>query len=117
MSAELKGLQVRKTNLESEIKTLEAERDRYARESAAKKIELNSVIQKINNSTKKEPIVSEHALLRYIERVLGVDVDAVRAAILTEGNRKVIEFSGSCKIKSGGVELVVKDRCVVSVVA
>ncbi|KQO43055.1 hypothetical protein ASF08_10795 [Methylobacterium sp. Leaf85] len=30
------------------------------------------------------PIVSDHALVRYMERVMGVDVEAIRAEILEE---------------------------------
>lgn len=65
----------------------------------------------------KEVKVSDHALLRYIERAMGVDLDKFRAAILTEQNRKAIEFAGDCTIKSGGVEFVVKNRTVVTVIA
>ena len=65
----------------------------------------------------KEVKVSDHALLRYIERVMGADLDKFRAEILTEQNRKAIEFAGDCTIKSGGVEFVVKNRTVVTVIA
>jgi hypothetical protein len=65
----------------------------------------------------KEVKVSDHALLRYIERVMGADLDKFRADILTEQNRKAIEFAGDCTIKSGGVEFVVKNRTVVTVIA
>ena len=65
----------------------------------------------------KEVKVSDHALLRYIERAMGVDLDKFRADILTEQNRKAIEFAGDCTIKSGGVEFVVKNRTVVTVIA
>jgi hypothetical protein len=65
----------------------------------------------------KEVRVSDHALLRYIERAMGVDLDEFRAAILTEQNRKAIEFAGDCTIKSNGVEFIVKNRTVVTVIA
>ncbi len=64
----------------------------------------------------KKAIVSEHAMLRYIERVMGVDLSVVEEEILNDHNRKAIDFAPSCRIKAGGVELVVKDRVVVTVV-
>jgi hypothetical protein len=56
-------------------------------------------------------------MLRYIERVLGVDLKDVEEAILTESNLKLIEFSPNCKIKSHGIEFIVKSKKVISVVA
>lgn len=113
---ELKGLHVRKTKLDADIKALEEERNRVALEIGRKKNELNSIQQKIDNFASHEPVVTEHAMLRYIERVLGIDLVSIQERILTAQNRKAIEFAGNCKIKSEGVELVVKDRKVVSVV-
>lgn len=115
-SHELKGLHVRKAKLDAEIKAIEDERTRLGQEVGRKKNELNTVRQKIDSFMAKEPVVTEHALLRYIERVMGINLEEIRGRILTEQNRKAIEFAGSCKIKSDGVEFVVKDRCVVSVV-
>ena len=31
-----------------------------------------------------EPKVSDHALLRYIERIMEIDIEAIRASILTD---------------------------------
>lgn len=113
---ELKGLQVRKAKLEAEIKALEEDRNKVSQDISRKKNELNTVQQKIESYTVIEPVVTEHAMLRYIERVLGIDLAEIQARILTQQNRQAIQFAGSCKIKSEGVELVVKDRRVVSVV-
>lgn len=81
-----------------------------------KRNELVSIEQRIVPLSMTEPVVSEHALLRYIERVMGLDLDAIRQQILNDKNRAAIAFAGNCRIKSGGVELIVKDRTVVSVV-
>lgn len=114
---ELKSLQVRKTKLEVEIKSLEKDKNIIIEEINNKKNNLNSICQKIKNLAIKEPIISEHAMLRYIERVMNINLKDIENRILTEENRKMIKFAGSCKIKSNGVELIVKDSCVISVVA
>ncbi|GIT85428.1 hypothetical protein [Roseobacter sp. OBYS 0001] len=46
-------------------------------------------------------IVSDHAVLRYLERVYGVDIDGVRARIteITAEGRE----NGACGIKADGV--------------
>ena len=114
---ELKALQVRCNALEKDIADHEYDRDRLSKRLSELKNELNVVRQKIEKIGKSAPVVTEHALLRYIERVMGVDLDQIANAILTEQNKKAIEFAPSCRIKSNGVEFVVKDRTVVSVVA
>jgi chromosome segregation ATPase len=113
---QLKSLEVRRTTLNSEISVLETERKRCDSEINRKKQELDAITKQINSFAVKEPVVSEHAMLRYIERVMNIDLDDIKNRILTEQNRNVIEFAGSCRIKSEGVELVVKNKCVVSVV-
>lgn len=62
-----------------------------------------------------EPVVSEHALLRYIERVVGVDLDAAKAEILSTVARKAIQDFPTCTIQADGFKLVVRNRTVVTV--
>ncbi len=116
-SHDLKALQVRKSKVESEIKALRSEQSSIGAAVGLKLTELNNLNQQIAKFSLKEPTVSEHALLRYIERVFGVDMEEIKGLILTEKNRKMIDFAGSCRIKCDGVEFVVKDRVVVSVVS
>jgi hypothetical protein len=66
-------------------------------------------------ATQKEPIVSEHALLRYLERVEGVNLDAIRQKILGEGTGDSISFARTGRIKKKNVTLIVKDCVVVTV--
>jgi hypothetical protein len=115
-SSELKHLQVHADNLSNEIKLLDENRQSINKNINNKQQELNTINKKISEFTLSAPIVTEHALLRYIERILGIDLDKITNDILTEQNIKTIDFAGSCKIKSSGVEFIVKDRKVISVV-
>ena len=45
---------------------------------------LKSIERDLEACTRDTPIVSEHALLRYVERVLGYDLEVLTTAILTE---------------------------------
>lgn len=67
--------------------------------------------------SKNEPKVSEHALLRYCERVLGFDIELAEKAILTEVNKKAIKtiVSGSLPL-GNGFKAVIKNMTVVSIV-
>jgi hypothetical protein len=59
--------------------------------------------------------ITDHALLRYVERVFGIDVDALRRQILTDGVTKGIEH-GASTITVNGIQFRVKDRSIVTVI-
>lgn len=116
-----------------QIKSLQTLRDKLTAELEAKRAEkqvvdndFNKIRQQVANVDRQiaelkalaadnsAPVVTEHALLRYLERAKGVDLEATRAEIL-EGRIEAIKTCGTCKIVANGVTLVVKDRAVVSV--
>ncbi|WP_147023304.1 hypothetical protein [Microvirga aerophila] len=59
--------------------------------------------------------ITDHALLRYVERVFGIDVDAVRREILTDGVARCIEL-GASTITVKGIQFRVKYRSIVTVI-
>lgn len=59
--------------------------------------------------------ITDHALLRYVERVFKIDVDALRRQILTDGVAKGIEL-GASTITVNGIQFRVKDRSIVTVI-
>lgn len=61
-----------------------------------------------------EPRCSEHALLRYIERTRGIDVDAIRAEIMSDSIVAALK-AGVTAITVKGVRMVCKDGVVVTV--
>jgi hypothetical protein len=113
---DLKFMQVRKSKLEAELESLNIDKTDLSVRINKVNQELTSLNQRIA-AMDLTPGVTEHAMLRYIERVLGVDLKEVEDAILTESNLKLIEFSPNCKIKSHGIEFIVKSKKVISVVA
>jgi len=61
--------------------------------------------------SRKPPQVSDHAVLRYLQRVKGLDVDAVREEILTPAVHAAIR-AGATRVSVEGVEFVVSDGVV-----
>lgn len=61
-----------------------------------------------------QPNITMHALLRYIERVEGVDVDAIKAKMTTQGLRRAIAM-GAGSVKVGGYRFIIQGRKVVTV--
>jgi hypothetical protein len=117
-AAELKGLQ---TQLAKSI----ANKEILQNDVKLKQKELAELTDKINGmqtriaeitSDEKEPVISEHAILRYLERIKGLDITAIKDEILDEktiANIKFIKRNG--KIKRDAFNLVVKDNIVVSI--
>jgi uncharacterized protein YlxW (UPF0749 family) len=62
----------------------------------------------------KEPSVSDHAVVRYLERAMGFDIDAVRDAILTDLVKSAMA-AGVVSVTQDGVKLVIRDNRVITV--
>ena len=63
-----------------------------------------------------EPRISDHAMLRYVERVMGIDVEAIRTEILTDHVKSALR-TGATGVTVNGVKMVAKDGCIVTVLA
>lgn len=110
--------------LEAALLKLETQRDRIDQLIAEYKSERQRVLDEINHMKqvirrkKREcvaPTVSAHALLRYLERVLEIDIGMVEKQILCPDNVAAIR-AGATRITVDGVDLVIRDRVVVTVV-
>lgn len=116
-SHDLKGLQTHKEKLIAEQRIKIDEFNRVNSELNSVRGQIKFVDDRIKTLQQeaKEPIVTEHALLRYIERVAGVDLDKIRQEILN-GRTETIKKLKNCKLPlHGNFKIVVKDCCVVSI--
>lgn len=59
--------------------------------------------------------ISDHAVLRYLERVVGIDVEAVRAEMQTPALAQADEFGAPVLIGRNGERLVIRGGIVVTV--
>ena len=81
-SQELKRLQTLETQLRVEIGQLEDELDRLRKKTKEVKDRAQGVNRRIKELSQTDVVVTEHAMLRYVERVLGIDLDRVKRALL-----------------------------------
>lgn len=114
---ELKKLQSLMVKQKSEIDLIKRERqladERLAvAERNLKKIE--EEMKKLKNGNKI--IVSEHAILRYLERTMELDIKAIEKEILTDETLKQYRTLGNGKYPiSNGCKAVIKDNVVITV--
>lgn len=65
----------------------------------------------ILNTAAIGPTVSDHAVLRYLERKFNLDINGIRDEILTPNAKTAIE-QGATAIKSGGMEFRVRNKTI-----
>lgn len=116
--SQLKRLYSQRRELAAEINILRDETSKASRDRLKRaQREFDQVTRQI--ATLKQAgervLVTEHAMLRYLQRVKGVDLEAIRREILPESLEKVVK-----QIKKGVFPLqthkvVVKDHVVVTI--
>ena len=111
----LKGLKTQLSKATAELKVISDERSRLQSEYDRKRSLIDRLNREIAALTSADIIVSEHAVLRYIERVLGINTEELKTNILPEKTKEQIKVLGSGKYPVEGHRLVVKDNVVVTV--
>lgn len=91
---QLKGLKIQSQKIIDHIKKLKNDQSLIAKELRAKCAQLNEVNQAIKILQQKEIFISEHAILRYLERVCHINLKEIRSRILNPRTRYLIETLG-----------------------
>jgi septation ring formation regulator EzrA len=112
----LKYLQTSLTELETTLPTLKEKAQVANQNYSRAQNDLAQLKHRIKTLQNKEVIVSEHALLRYIERVMGVDLEEIKNQVLGPETLALIGKLGNGKYPIGnGVRAVVKNNTVVTI--
>lgn len=117
-STTLKGLETKYKELETKRNMVIKEAHDKQKQASKLKKEMGQIKQQIDHLKQKKDgniIVSEHAMLRYIERVLGIDLDDLQKKILDENDAKVVGAMGNGTFPRDGFSIKVKDGTVVTV--
>jgi chromosome segregation ATPase len=111
----LKQLQTRRRELELKSDQLKSDLAEINRSYQKVRDDLAAIASQIERET-AVPLVTEHAVLRYAERVLGVDTEDIKSRILTQDLAGKIKSLGSGKYPIGdGRRAVVKGNVIVSI--
>ena len=115
-AAELKGLQVRLEKARGTLTSAKAALADAQRKVNDAQKDVANLEEQVKGFTESAPVVTEHALLRYVERVMGIDLEAARSDILNPSRMAVIKAMGSGKLEMpNGNKLVFKNRAVVTI--
>jgi septal ring factor EnvC (AmiA/AmiB activator) len=113
----LKQLQSQLGTVEGEMAALQTEISHKQKELQTKRKNAAELKQRINNFAKNgAPQVSEHAILRYLERVKGVDIKAIEKEILSAPVLELVDkLGGSGSYPNGNFSVVMKNNTVVTI--
>ncbi len=91
-SQKLKQLRTRNSKVSLEIGELKRDKEKAEAALTSARAEATKIKKSIHDLTqKKDPIVTEHAILRYLERIEGIDLEEVKKKILTDKVKGFIE--------------------------
>lgn len=81
--------------------------------SALMKEEAN-IVKGLNRKV-KDPMVSDHAVIRYMERKYNINIQDIRKEILTDTVREAIEV-GAVSVSVNGVKLKIVNKVITTVI-
>jgi hypothetical protein len=115
---ELKGLQSQLAGIDGEIRSLKDQQSSIGRQIVERSTRLSSLRQRIERllTSSAGVVITEHALLRFLERVDLIDMDIVRKRIMPEATLRQIQELGNGKYPVADSHVVVvKNNSIVSI--
>jgi len=118
--AALKKLRAEKAAIETKLAELKVTSGHLSRNITNEINEIRNLNNKIQELETGEVVVTDHAVLRYLERVHGIDVEAYRKNLVPERVHAQMTMLGAGKFPVTQNEeqytLVVRDRKVITVI-
>ena len=111
----IKILLRKEKELVSEIEDIKGKKKEIDKNLEIKRKKLEGVKAKIANA-QESVIISEHAIIRYIERVLGIDIKEIEKNIVDEETEKIIMELRPSKICRGEFSILIKDNTVTTII-
>jgi predicted ribosome quality control (RQC) complex YloA/Tae2 family protein len=113
-----KKLYDRKKKLERDLQEIRSTKYALQKEENLKQQELTKINDNLNKLKRGELVITDHAIVRYMERVKNLPLEEVKKLLLPDSTRALIGELGNGKFPAGGTHsVVVKDNIVLTVIA
>ena len=114
----IKKFETMKNEICGKIAALKEQKKLVEKEISVLEDSLKSLEQKIEKIQNSDLIVSEHAIIRYIERVIGINIEEIVEKIATEKMKKMVECCGNGLYPSenGEYKLKINTNVVVTII-
>lgn len=114
-----KKLKSQLSEIKSELSALNSELNIKQKEIWNKKesiSKLESKIKSLEDNSKKDLTISEHAILRYLERVIGLDLKKIENEIITNDMKGMSKkFSGNLTYSKDNINYIIKDNVILTI--
>ena len=115
MSVNIKALERQESDLFMQLDELQMKRAETDRLLASKKAELVKVQSRLKQ-LKSNVILTDHAIVRYLERVEKVDIEKIKKILLDESTEELIKTMQPKKIKRDSYALLINGSTITTVV-
>lgn len=107
----IKGVKAQIDTLQAEIEITKNKISQLQREQTTKTKQIAVLKQKLKSTSEKTTLtLSDHAIVRYLERVKGIDIEAAKSEILNEDVIKMVKtLGGKGKFPIGSHQLVINN--------
>lgn len=114
----LKRLITQRGELEAEIESLNQRRSIIDHDINRRKSDLRNIHDQIASlkALEKGIVVSEHAILRYLERVCGIDMEKIKQEILPESTQRMVMTLGNGTYPASSHKVKIKDGVAITVI-
>lgn len=113
---ERKQIERQMTKLDAEIAALEHDRDSLEGRLHERNMQHSMLRKRLEALKPKAITISDHAIVRYLERKAGFDIEAIRKSILESDLQAMVgALGGSGKFPINGYQVVLKDYTVVTI--
>lgn len=115
---EIRQLQALVENWRKSLSTLEGDRKGIDKKIHGIRCSIDRTEKRIKllQESAEEPFISDHAVVRYLERVKGLDIEAIKKEMMPDKLRAMIDTLVSGKFPTEEFTAVVKDKLVITVV-
>lgn len=103
-------------NLEKDIEALKSDVGNKQKELSTKTKIVQSLKQKMASANTGKPMITDHAIVRYLERVKGMNIKDLEKEILNDATIDLVnKFEGVGTFPCEGFRIVVKNNVVVTI--
>ena len=101
--------------LEDSIKVNETKINRLLLDTKEDKDKLNSLNQRLEHFD-KTPSITDHALLRFIDRILEIDVETIRNNLLERAKPAIELGANSLSLEEHGITFKIQNKAVTTII-
>jgi len=112
---DVKKLHSKKSRLKRQLKEIREEKFEVSQREYHTVRSITDINKKLDTYRDGKLVVSDHAMIRYMERIKHLDLEELKKLIVPEDTEKLIEKLGSGKFPAGTHHVVVKNKMVMTI--